>query len=185
VGQHSIPLSLVAHADSDEDDREYGTEEESQYEEIFELIGKLAVFLGALSLSWYVMKRKRVSKIKSVRKFSNLFYLLHKITGWNALLLIVTHGAYFLWNEWPEIETLTGLLAFTALVTLIIYGMKLQRRLLAQTRRIHFILAFIWVGVTIIHATDAIPLLILVVGSSYLLIWLLERKHAKELNQSQ
>jgi hypothetical protein len=182
--QQQMLSPLIAHADSDEDDREYESVEESPYEEIFAWIGKLAVVMGALSLSWYFMKRKRVSKIKSVRRLSNLFYSLHNFTGWGALFFIIAHGTYFLWNEWPEIETLTGLLAFTTLITLIIYGVKLDRQLKPRTRRIHFILAFIWVGVTIIHATDAIPLLILVVGSSYLLIWLLERKHAKELNQS-
>jgi hypothetical protein len=173
-------LAQVVHADADDDyEREERSNEESPYEEIFAWVGKLAVIMGALSMSWYFVKRKRVSKIDSVRKFANFLYSLHKVTGFGALFLIIAHGTYFFWNEWPELETITGLLAFVMLITLVIYGIRLNRQLLPRTRRIHYILALIWIVVTIIHATDAIPLLVVVIGLSYGYIWLIERKQAK------
>jgi hypothetical protein len=179
----TLQSSIIAYADDDDGDDEhehhYGEHKEGDdapYEEAFKLIGKLAIVLGALSLSWYLMKRKRVSKIMPVRKTANVFYRLHTYAGWSALVLVVAHGVYFFVYEWLDGDTISGLFAFVTFVALAVYGVLLSRRRLPKNRRIHFVLALVWVVLTIIHAGDAIPLLIVVVGASYGLIWFLERR---------
>lgn len=176
-------LSMTAYADDDEYEED-DDEDESPYEEVFKWVGKLAVISGALSLSWYLMKRKRVSKIPPVRKTANLFYRLHTYTGWVALALVIAHGAYFLVVEKFEDDTISGLLAFGLLLTLAIYGILLNRHRLPRYRRVHFILALVWVVATVIHAGDAIPLLVVVVGLSYGYLWWLERKALKSPSSS-
>ncbi len=187
AGAHPVAIQspIIAYADDDYEDEheehsdrhgEHNEEDDAPYEEVFKFIGKLAVVLGALSLSWYLMKRKRVSKTMQVRKVANFFYRLHTYAGWSALVLVVAHGAYFVVYEWLDDETITGLLAFVTLVALAVYGVLLSRHRLPKNRRVHFALAVGWVVLTIIHAGDAIPLLLVVVGASYGLIWMLERR---------
>jgi hypothetical protein len=171
----SMMVSSSAFADMDPQSADQPT----PYEEIFAWLGKLGVMLGALSLSWFMMKRKRVSNVMSVRKTANLFYRMHKATGWSALVLVVIHGAYFIFFKWLETDTITGLLALMMLIMVTIYGVLLSRRRLPRARCIHFGLSLIWVLLTIIHAVDAIPFLLVVIGLSYGFIWWLERRVAK------
>jgi hypothetical protein len=174
-----VQPTMTVYADDDdlaEHHEERNDEEEGPYEEAFKWIGKLAVVLGALSLSWYLMKRKRVSKNMQVRKVANVFYRLHTYTGWGALVLVIAHGVYFVVYNWLEDDTITGLLAFILLTALGIYGVLLSRRRVPRYRRIHFGLALLWLILTVVHADDAIPLLVIVVGSSYGLIFWLERR---------
>lgn len=164
----------------DEDERAE-KENEAPYEEVLKWIGKLAVVSGALSLSWYLMKRKRASKIKPVRKVAHLFYRYHLYAGFGALVLVLVHGAFFLVYERLEDDTVTGLIAFLLLVALAIYGLIVNRTRLANHRKAHFALAVVWAMATVIHAGDAIPLFLFVTGASYGLLWWLERR--SELHQ--
>jgi hypothetical protein len=170
----AVVQSTMTASDDDHDERE--EKEESPYQEVFNWVGKLSVILGAFSLSWVMMKRKRVSKVIPVRKMANLFYRLHRYTGWTAFVLIVAHGAYYIIFEWFKDEMITGLLAFVTLVALVGYGILLSRRRLPHDRRVHFGVAIFWVVMTVIHALDAIPLLLFVIGLSYGLIWWFERR---------
>jgi len=65
------------------------------------------------------------------------------------------------------------------LAAVAIYGLLLSRRRLPRDRRIHFVLSLLWAVLTVIHAIDAIPFLVVVIGLSYGLIWWIERREAK------
>jgi hypothetical protein len=170
-------MMMVSPAYADEERQ--GDEEQTPYQEVFAWLGKLGVILGALSLSWLAMKRKRVSKIPRVRKIAQLYDQIHQITGWSALGLVMVHGAYFSIFKWLEINTITGMLTLLMLAAVAIYGLLLSRRRLPRDRRIHFVLSLLWAVLTVIHAIDAIPFLVVVIGLSYGLIWWIERREAK------
>jgi hypothetical protein len=134
-------------------------DESSPYEEIFAWLGKLAVISGALSLSWYTMKSRRVSNVASVRKTANLLYQIHKLTGWSALVLVLIHGTYFIIAKKLELDTITGALAFIMLVAVATTGMFIKRR-------VHFVLSLVWACLTVI-------------GLSCGFIWWFERRATK------
>jgi Na+/melibiose symporter-like transporter len=136
----------------------------------------LAVAVGALSLAWYLMKRKLKSTNPKVRKLAKYFFNWHTWAGWIAFAIILAHGVYFVLTEFGEDDTITGIIAFAFMVSLIIVGLFLQAKRSKTKRMTHFVLAIVWCVATVIHAEDAIPLLLVVLGGSFALVWLLEKR---------
>ncbi|WP_256757860.1 hypothetical protein [Cohnella sp. WQ 127256] len=121
-------------------------------EELFKTLGTLSVFITAVSYAWYHLKKKRKSPSPLVRLIVKWFDKLHKYTGYSAILLIATHGIYFLTQAVVKKETYTGIAAFSLLLSAGIYGFLIKRLPKKNMRKVHFMLATAFALVAIIHA---------------------------------
>lgn len=168
--------------DEDKDERKREGKQKSPYKDVFEQVGKLAMIFGAISFTWFLMKKKLASKVVHVRKFAKWFYQAHIYTGWLAFGLVAAHGTYFALTKWEEDDVITGLIAAGILVVLVVMGIVLKSRRDAKVRKAHFVLAIVWLIAAMIHTTDTIPMILLVLGGSWGIIWLFERRERQLQN---
>ncbi|MNK45184.1 hypothetical protein D3C87_639370 [compost metagenome] len=155
--------------------RPEGGEREEGPEGIFKTLGTIAVFSAAVSYAWICLKNKRRSASALVRKGVKLFYAVHTYTGYLALILIAVHGVYFLIQGTKQDSILTGIAAFTLLLSTGVYGFLIKRVRNKYMRTVHLGLGSAFLAAGLVHAGGSAILAVLCVISLWILIWVLER----------
>ncbi len=172
---YSYYLSL-SHVDGAPGVRPHGGRESGTSKEIFKTFGTVAVFLGALSFSWFWFKKKLASPSMLVRKAGKLLHAVHKLLGWCTLIVVAIHGVYFLFAKSDDNDIYTGLAGFAILLMIVGYGLFIPKVRNKWMRTAHRVLGVIWVPILLVHAGGSA---IVAVGGSFgvwALIRLLERR---------
>ncbi|MCH6267341.1 MULTISPECIES: hypothetical protein [Neobacillus] len=146
---------------------------------IFKLMGNGAILAGALSFSWFLLKKKLKSPFPIVKVGARKAHSLHTYTGWAALALVVIHGGYYLIKEFTKTDNLTGASAFLLLLCLAIYGYVLDRKKKKPIRSAHFVLSILWIAAVLVHGGGfavgtGVTMAVLYIGVTWL-----ERKNLK------
>lgn len=118
----------------------------------FKQLGTFAIICGAISYSWFYLKRKMKSPSNLIKKLGKLLYKVHTYVAWAALILVVAHGTYYIIKDFNNPATLTGISAFIILLTLAMYGWFIKRIRNKFMRTIHFLLSHVWLVLLVIHA---------------------------------
>jgi ABC-type Fe3+ transport system permease subunit len=111
---------------------------------IFITFGTLAVISGAISFSWFFLKKKLKSPSTPIKKLVKIFNIAHYYSGWIALVFIAIHGTYYLLTKFNNSNTFSGLAAFILILTLAIYGYKMKRKPNKFMRKTHYLLSLLW-----------------------------------------
>ena len=143
--------------------------------EIFKTLGMIAVFLGAVSFSWFWFKKKLRSPSMLVRKIGKILHAVHKLMGWATLSITSTHGFYFLITKPGDKNMYTGLAALVILLMIAGYGLFIQKIRNKWMRTVHRWLGLLWVPILLLHAGGST--IVAVIGSLAVgaLVWLLEK----------
>lgn len=146
---------------------------------IFKLLGNIAILLGALSYSWFLLKKKLKSPSKGIKTLAKKSYRFHTVFGFVGLILVVIHGGYYLITDFSNRNTLTGIAAVLIMACLAAYGYIFKRSKNQVLKKVHFYLSHIWIIAILIHGggfviATAVGLLFLYFVMSYM-----ERKPRK------
>lgn len=120
-------------------------------DEIFTLLVEGGILLGAASFSWFIFKKKLKDSTKFIKTIGKKVYNLHTYFGWAALILVVLHGGYFLVTDPSNRNNYTGIAGFLILVCLAVYGLLTKGTKNKSTKKVHFMLTFIWAAAILIH----------------------------------
>jgi hypothetical protein len=140
----------------------------------FKFLGTLAIICGAISFSWFRLKKKLASPSRPIKKLAKIMYAAHTYTGWIALILIVIHGAYYLITKLNDPSIFSGLAAFLLLLALAIYGWLMKRKPNKQMRKMHFLLSNLWLLALLVHAGGNFILVVAVTLMIWAIIWIIE-----------
>jgi drug/metabolite transporter (DMT)-like permease len=140
---------------------------------IFKLLGNGAILLGALSFSWFLLKKKLKSSSNLVKTLAKKSYKFHTVFGFAGLILVVIHGCYYLFTDFSNRNTPTGIAAFLLLACLAAYGYIFNRSKNKVLKKIHYYLSYVWIVAILIHGggfviATAVGLLVLYFLLSYL-----------------
>jgi hypothetical protein len=180
-GLYAVPpwIALAWEAqDATPHEREF-RKQESPLEEVAKTLSKVAVVLGAISFSWFAVKRHASSPFTAIRTWSRRLYRWHVPVAYGAFGLVLVHGAYFILQKWGDEGTISGLIAVGFLLALMDFGLLLRKKRTAWKRKLHFILALFWLAVTSFHAPDAIPLFLVVIGGSVGWVYWVKYRHRR------
>ncbi|MGJ7912954.1 hypothetical protein [Neobacillus sp. LXY-1] len=153
--------------------------ERPQGAELFTLFGNGAILAGALSFSWYLLKKKLKSPFKIVKIVAKKAFSFHTYIGWAALALVAVHGGYFLITDFKNTNNLTGAAAFLLLLSLAIYGYVLQRKKKKSIRSAHFILSILWIGALLVHGGGFVIAFGVGLAGLFILVTIFEKKLKK------
>jgi len=143
--------------------------------EIFKTLGTIAVFLGAVSFSWFWFKKKLRSPSMLVRKIGKLLHAVHKLLGWATLAITATHGIYFLITKPGDKNMYTGLAALVILLMIAGYGLFIHKIRNKWMRTVHRGLGLLWVPILLLHAGGSAILAVIGSLAVGVLVWLLEK----------
>ncbi|MCR8632175.1 hypothetical protein [Paenibacillus radicis (ex Xue et al. 2023)] len=150
---------------------------------LFNDMGTIAVYLGAVCISLLWLKRKLRSPSKIVRRIGKLFLTLHNYSGWAALIFVCAHGIYFMLVEIHDQHIYSGIASFIIMLTIAGYGYSIRKIRNKWMRVIHRCLSIVWIPVLWIHAGwDLIFAAILSLVVLVLVIMVekaMERSHSK------
>jgi hypothetical protein len=146
---------------------------------IFRTLGTIAVFCTAVSYAWFRLKSKRRSASAIVRRGVKLFYAVHTYTGYLALILIAVHGTYFLIKGMHQDSILSGIAAFSLLLSVGVYGFLIKRVRNKSMRTVHWGLGTAFLAAGLVHAGGSAIAAVLSVIGLWILVWLLERLELK------
>ncbi|MBL0386446.1 hypothetical protein JJB07_07280 [Tumebacillus sp. ITR2] len=147
--------------------------------EIFTLLGNIAIAFGGLSFWWFLFKKKLGTPNNLIKKTGKLLYKVHTYTGYIALILVTIHGGYYLITKFSDAKVKSGLAGFLLLLALAIYGMLFQRVKNKDMRKTHFVLTNAWLVVLCIHAGGFFFFMICATVVVWGLVWYLS-KNAKK-----
>ncbi len=120
-------------------------------DEFFTLLVEGGILLGAASFSWFIFKKKLKNSAKIIKNVGKKVYNLHTYFGWLALILVVLHGGYFLITDPTNRNNYTGIAGFLILVCLAVYGLVTKGSKNKSSKKVHFMLTFIWTAAILIH----------------------------------
>jgi hypothetical protein len=143
---------------------------------IFLTLGTLAVISGAVSFSWFFLKKKLKSPSILIKKLAKIFNVAHYYTGWIALIFIAIHGTYYLFTKLDDPNIFSGLAAFILILTLAIYGYKLKRKPNRFIRKTHFLLSLLWIVALVVHTGGTFILVASITLMIWAIIWIVELK---------
>lgn len=118
---------------------------------IFKLLGNIAILLGALSFSWFLLKKKLKSSAKFIKTLAKKSYSFHTVFGFSGLILVAIHGGYYLITDFSNHNTLTGIAAFLIMACLGAYGYYFKRSKNKVLKKIHYVLSYVWIIAILIH----------------------------------
>ncbi|MEK3719702.1 hypothetical protein [Paenibacillus sp. FSL H8-0034] len=119
---------------------------------LFNDMGTVAVYLGAVCISLLWVKRKLRSPSKIVRRIGKLFLTLHNYSGWTALILVCAHGIYFMFVEIQDQHIYSGIASFIFILTIAGYGYLIRKVRNKRMKFIHRYLSIAWIPVLWVHA---------------------------------
>jgi Na+/melibiose symporter-like transporter len=143
---------------------------------LFTTFGTLAIISGAVSFSWFFMKKKLKSPSNLIKKISKIFYAAHNYTGWIALFFIAIHGTYYLITKLDDSNIFSGLAAFILILTLAIYGYLMKRRPNKFMRKTHFLLSLLWLIALVVHGGGTFIQVAAITLMIWAIIWIVELK---------
>ncbi|MCM2533133.1 hypothetical protein NDK43_12920 [Neobacillus pocheonensis] len=140
---------------------------------IFKLLGNGAILLGALSFSWFLLKKNLKSSSKLIKTIVKKSYSFHTVFGFVGLILVVIHGGYYLITDFSNHNTLTGIAAFLIMACLAGYGYYFKKSKNKLLKKVHYYLSFVWIIAIFIHGggfviTTGAGLLLIVFLISYI-----------------
>jgi cytochrome b561 len=155
--------------------------------DIFLTLGTLALISGAISFSWFLLRKKLKSTSIPIKKLAKIFNVAHNYTGWIALVFIAIHGTYYLITKLNDSKIFSGLAAFLLILTLAIYGYKMKRKPNRFMRKTHFLLSLLWLVALVVHAGGTFIQVAAITLMIWAIIWIVELKTkqavlTKELN---
>ncbi|MCZ0754510.1 hypothetical protein [Anoxybacillus sp. J5B_2022] len=111
------------------------TGQSEAYKEMYKFLGSLAEFSAIAGGGvWLVrhgfiqLKKRNVTWQHHVKEWFLFFRRYHTLFGWITLLLVISHGTYFLFSGVDRIgRVYSGIGAFVSLTLVVVFGYVLQR----------------------------------------------------------
>ena len=150
-------------------------EEKDGAEGMFKLLGYLSIVSGAVCFYWFVLKKRLKSSSQTIKKVGRKVFSAHTYFGWAALFLGTVHGVYYLFTDFENRRTLTGIVATIILLALSLYGVFIKRVKNKYIRKIHLILSFLWIPILMVHGGGITMMMIMLTLISLGFIWMLEK----------
>lgn len=144
--------------------------------DIFITLGTIGIISGAISFSWFFLKKKLKSPSTPIKKLAKIFKIAHYYTGWIALVFIAIHGTYYLITKLNDSNIFSGLAAFILILTLAIYGYMMKRKPNKFMRKTHFLLSLLSLVALVVHAGGTFIQVAALTLMIWAIIWIVELK---------